>query len=93
MISLSVYNDSDSPRYAAVWVEKGGPAWAAFHDKNSNEYQQSFNTWTEKGYRPTMVTATGKGSNAVFAGVFEKDSTPFTAKHDISQDEFIKQCN
>ena len=92
MISLSLYNDSDSPRYAAVWVEKGGSAWAAFHGKSASEYQQFFNSWTEKGYRPTMVTATGNGSDAVFAGVFEKDSTPFTAKHGISKDEFIKQC-
>ena len=44
MISLSLYNDSDSPRYAAVWVEKGGSAWAAFHGKSASEYQQFFNS-------------------------------------------------
>jgi len=26
MISLSVYGDSNSPLYAAVWVQRNGPA-------------------------------------------------------------------
>lgn len=92
MISLSVYDDPNSPRYAAVWVQKGGSAWAAFHGRSADGYQEFFNTYTAQGYRPTIITATGSGSKAVFAGVFEKDSTPFFARHGISEEKFIEEC-
>jgi CubicO group peptidase (beta-lactamase class C family) len=72
MISLSVYGDASSPLYAAVWVQRGGPAWEAVHGINATEYQTFFNTWTAKGYVPVLVSATGPYSNAVFAAVFEQ---------------------
>src|SRR6185312_7456028 len=31
MISLSVYGNRADPRYAAVWIKRSGPAWAALH--------------------------------------------------------------
>ncbi len=82
MISLSVYGDSGSPLYAAVWVQRGGAAWVAVHGVDSNGYQSFFNTWTAKGYVPVLVTATGTFSNAIFAAVFEQGITgPWFARH------------
>jgi CubicO group peptidase (beta-lactamase class C family) len=82
MISLSVYGDPGSPLYAAVWVQRGGPAWAAVHGVDSAGYQTFFNTWTAKGYVPVLVSATGTISNAIFAAVFEQGITgSWLAKH------------
>jgi len=67
MISLSVYDNPASPRYAAVWVKQPGPAFAAVHGVSPNGYQAFFDTWVPKGYRPIIVTATGAGAGAVFA--------------------------
>jgi Bacterial tandem repeat domain 1 len=92
MRSLSVYNAPGSPRYAAVWVKQAGPPFVAFHGLSPSGYQAFFDTWVPKGYRPTLVTATGAGSDAVFAAVFEKDSTPFVAKHGISGSQFASWC-
>src|SRR4051794_17552974 len=39
MISLSVYGDRFNPLYAAVWVQRGGPAWAALHGLDAAGYQ------------------------------------------------------
>ena len=39
MISLSVYGDPGDARYAAVWVQRGGPAWVAVHGVNAAGYQ------------------------------------------------------
>src|SRR5271167_2372092 len=72
MISLSVYGDPGSPLYAAVWVQRGGPAWVAVHGINAADYQTFFNTWTAKGYVPVLVSAAGPFANAVFAAVFEQ---------------------
>src|SRR5215472_12535253 len=71
IISLSVYGGAD-PRYAVVWVKRPGPAWQARHGLDANGYQAFFNEWVAKGYVPRIVTATGSGSSAVFATVFEQ---------------------
>jgi CubicO group peptidase (beta-lactamase class C family) len=84
MISLSVYGDAGSPLYAAVWVQRGGPAWVAVHGIDAAEYQTFFNTWTSQGYAPVLVSATGPIANAVFAAVFEQGiQGPWQARHGI----------
>lgn len=72
MISLSVYGDPGDARYAAVWVERQGPAWVAVHGVDGAGYQSFFNTWTAKGYVPVLVSATGAVNHAIFAAVFEQ---------------------
>ncbi|HEY4358654.1 MAG TPA: serine hydrolase [Acidobacteriaceae bacterium] len=72
IISLSVYGDPGNALYAAVWVQRSGPAWEAVHNVNAAGYQTFFNTWTAKGYAPVLISVTGSGSNLVFAGVFEQ---------------------
>ncbi|HEV2237616.1 MAG TPA: serine hydrolase [Ktedonobacterales bacterium] len=82
IISLSVYGDPGDPRYAAVWVRRGGAAWEAVHGVNSAGYQQFFDTWTGKGYVPVLISATGSASNAVFAAVFEQGIVgPYLSRH------------
>src|SRR6516164_7346799 len=82
MISLSVYGDPGNPLYAAVWVQRSGPAWEAVHGVDSAGYQSFFNTWTAKGYVPVLVSATGAINNAIFAAVFEQGITgPWFARH------------
>ena len=84
MISLSVYGDPGDARYAAVWVQRAGPAWVAVHGVNSADYQTWFNTHTAQGYVPVLITATGASSNAIFAAVFEKGiSGGWFAKHGV----------
>jgi len=84
MISLSVYGDPSSPLYAAVWVQRSGPAWVAVHGINANAYQTFFNTWTAQGYVPVLVSATGTLTNAVFAAVFEQGiAGPWQARHGV----------
>ena len=84
MISLSVYGYSNSPLYAAVWVQRGGPAWVAAHGIDAAAYQNFFNTHTAKGFVPVLVSATGPYSSAVFAAVFEQGiQGPWQARHGV----------
>jgi hypothetical protein len=46
IISLSVYGDPANASYAAVWVQRAGAAWQAFHGKSASDYQAFFDTWT-----------------------------------------------
>lgn len=92
MISLSVYGSTSSPRYAAVWAKESGPSWVAAHGINAQGYQNFFTTWTAKGYIPRIISATGSGSNAVFATVFEKVKFPaMIGRHGMSKSQFDAQ--
>lgn len=82
MISLSVYGDASDPRYAAVWVKRSGAAWLAVHGVDSAGYQSFFDNSTARGFVPVLVSATGSGSHAVFAAVFEQGiSGAWLARH------------
>ncbi|MDB4896696.1 MAG: penicillin-binding protein [Firmicutes bacterium] len=85
MISLSVYGDPSDARYAAVWVERSGPAWVAVHGVDSAGYQSFFNSQTANGYVPVLISATGSASRAIFAAVFEKGVTgAWFARHGMT---------
>src|ERR671933_632541 len=85
IISLSVYGDPASPHYAAVWVQRSGPAWVAVHGVNAAGYQSFFDTWTAKGYVPILVSAAGPANGAVFAAVFEQGvSGAWKARHGLT---------
>jgi CubicO group peptidase (beta-lactamase class C family) len=85
MISLSVYGDPGDARYAAVWVQRSGPAWVAVHGVDSAGYQSFFNNWTAKGFVPVLVSASGASNNAIFAAVFEQGiSGPWFARHGMT---------
>jgi CubicO group peptidase (beta-lactamase class C family) len=85
VISLSVYGDPGDARYAAVWVQRQGPAWVAVHGVDSSGYQSFFNTWTARGYAPVIVSATGHANNAIFAATFEQGIPgTFLARHGMT---------
>ena len=84
MISLSVYDNPTDARYAAVWVQRAGAGWVAVHGVDSSGYQSFFDTWTAKGFIPTIVSATRQSTNAIFAAVFEQGITgAWQARHGL----------
>src|SRR5579872_5584053 len=89
MISLSVYGDPGNALYAAVWVQRSGPAWVAVHGVDAAGYQSFFTKWSNDGYYPVLVSATGAINNAVFASVFEKGNPgPWVGHHGMTQADF-----
>jgi hypothetical protein len=73
-ICLSVYGDVADPRYAAVWVKRGGPRFAGIHGANGSQLQSFFDTWAAQGFSPSILTASGPSSSPVFACVMEESS-------------------
>lgn len=72
MISLCVHGDPADARYAAVWVQRPGPAQWAVHNVGAAEYGATSAKAEEAGYAPVIVSATGPAKNARFAGIFEQ---------------------
>jgi CubicO group peptidase (beta-lactamase class C family) len=80
IISLSVYGDRANSRYAVVWVRRSGPRWSAVHGVDFAGFQNAFNEWAGRGFKPKIIAASGQPDNPVFAAVFEETtgSIPFT---------------
>ncbi|KAH0537865.1 hypothetical protein FGG08_005417 [Glutinoglossum americanum] len=89
MISLSAYGQPPNNIYAAVWVQRSGVAWQAIHEASGATYQSWFDTQSAAGYVSTLITATGSGSGAVFAGVMEKISVSnWYQKCDLTTEQY-----
>lgn len=89
MISLSVYGDPGNALYAAVWIQRAGPAWVAIHGVDAAGYQSFFTKWSSEGYHAVLVSATGAISDAVFASVFEHGNPgPWFGRHGMTAADF-----
>jgi hypothetical protein len=88
MTSLSIYGTPQSPLYAAVWILRNGPHYAACHGVDAAGYQDFVNTWWPLGYRPRLLSATGNFGNERFAAVFERTNAPGSANHGLTEQEF-----
>ncbi|MFN7917359.1 MAG: serine hydrolase [Vicinamibacterales bacterium] len=89
MIALSVYGDPGSQRYNAVWVQRGGGSYLAFHDVRASDYQSRFDQAVATGRAPVLVTATGSGNGAIFAAVFEAGVRgAWVARHNLNRAAF-----
>lgn len=73
LISLAVAGGYANAHYSAVWHQVAGPAWVSSHGMTESQYSTQRLAWLLAGYRPKIVTASGSGSDVVFAAVFVND--------------------
>lgn len=71
-ISLSVYGTYADHQYAAVWVQRPGPAFQELHDLDYAQLNISSVQLAKQGYQLTQIAAGGTAKQPVFAAVFEK---------------------
>jgi CubicO group peptidase (beta-lactamase class C family) len=91
-ISLSVYGRPPNVLYAAVWVARAGPSFAAVYSANSRDYQAAIDSWSARGYAPTLVSAVGPAGDPLFAAVFEQNVPgPWKARHGLTDAAFVKE--
>lgn len=94
-VAISVGLQNSQERYAMFWDNRPGPKWlervvnaTGAAGGHTGGYQRLFDQLTSDGYRPSVVSATGSGSAATFAAIFEKKTGAFVARHGISAAEF-----
>ncbi|MFO1054616.1 MAG: serine hydrolase [Planctomycetota bacterium] len=73
-LALSVSGGLAAQRYSAVWVRRIGAVYAGVHGLTRAQYQSWRTTTIAAGYRPFLVTASGQGSDEVFAAVYLRDN-------------------
>lgn len=84
MTWVNVSGDPHDARYAAVWIQNDGRAWAGAHNLDAGGYQQRFNELTARGLTPSVVSVAGPFDRAVFAAIFEqRDVGTWIARHGL----------
>jgi CubicO group peptidase (beta-lactamase class C family) len=77
------------PRFSGIWQRRGGNAWQARHGISEADYQSTFATLNDKGYRLTHVNAFKVGSAVRFNAIWEHDyGVPSLVRHRLNGDEY-----
>ncbi|MEU4120194.1 hypothetical protein AB0F71_37555 [Kitasatospora sp. NPDC028055] len=81
-------------RYAAIFEQRDGPPFAAFHRLTADQYQQTFNDQVAQGFRPIDVSGYAVNGGDLYAAIFEQQSgPPFAAFHRLSADQYQQTFN
>ena len=71
-----------------------GASWVARHGLTSAQYQAEFNKWVGLGYRLTYVSGYQQNSQARYAALFEKSSSPaWIARHGMTSAQYQQEFN
>jgi CubicO group peptidase (beta-lactamase class C family) len=73
LTSLAVAGGWANAHYSAVWVRQSGPPWVSAHGMTLAQYYSQAASWESQGYRAKILTASGSGSDKVFAAMFVQD--------------------
>ncbi|WP_226467280.1 peptidoglycan DD-metalloendopeptidase family protein [Luteimonas panaciterrae] len=74
--------------YNVVFRPNTGVAWQAFHGLTATQYQQRFDEYTDKGYRPYLVESYRGDDGVRYAAIFRKQSGPsYSAYHGLTAAE------
>ncbi len=72
LVSLDIYGDVGNERYAAVWVERPSLSWVAGNGLTLSALVNFVNTWSVRGFVPTIFAVTGDASTQTCAVVMEQ---------------------
>jgi hypothetical protein len=92
LVHVSGYSVDASDRYAAIWEQRGGPAWAARHGLTSAQYQQEFTRLAQQGYRPVHVSGYAVGGHDRYAAIWEQRGGPaWAARHGLTSAQYQQE--
>jgi Bacterial tandem repeat domain 1 len=72
-------------RYAGIWEQRDGSAFAAAHNIGSDEYQRRFDTLLAQGYRLVHINAHSLDGSDRYAAIWERSDGPaWQARHRLT---------
>jgi CubicO group peptidase (beta-lactamase class C family) len=88
---ISAHEAGPALHFEGIWEKKSGPAWEARHNLTADQYQQTFNSLTQQGYRLLHVSGYASGGSARYAAIFEKSNGPaWQARHGMTAAQYQK---
>jgi CubicO group peptidase (beta-lactamase class C family) len=89
LVHVSGWQAGGEDRFAAIWEQRGGPAWAARHGLDAAQYQQAFDEYAAQGYRLVHVDGWGAGHADRYAAIWEQsDGRAWVARHGLDAAQY-----
>jgi hypothetical protein len=83
------YSEGRGARFNAIWQKKGGPAWQARHGLTAQQYQATFDSLLQQGFRPVIVSGYSENGQARYAAIWEQSTGPaWQARHGMSRAQY-----
>jgi Bacterial tandem repeat domain 1 len=88
-VEVEGYAVGDQDTYASIWVQQGGPAWAARHGLTAAQYQQEFDRLVREGYRLLNVSGFAVAGQDRYAAIWEqRQGPPWEARHGMTAAQY-----
>jgi hypothetical protein len=91
---VSGYGVGDQQRFAAIFLQVGGPAFQARHGLTAQQAQQTFAELHAQGFRLKWVNGYSIGGQERFAMIFEQIGGPASqTPHNVTAEEYQQTFN
>lgn len=88
------YSEGRGARFNAIWEKRNGPAWQARHGLTSAQYQATFDTLVQQGYRLTNISGYAEAGEARYAAIWEMRNGPaWQARHGLNRSQYQQTFN
>ncbi len=84
-IDITIYGTNANPLFAAVWVQRAGPAFQVFENLTAAQYQNLINA-NCANWSLQSLSVMGTAGNPRFAGIFEQSNSGCYARHGLDSD-------
>jgi CubicO group peptidase (beta-lactamase class C family) len=70
------YASGGNALFAAIFDKSAGPAWETHHNMTAAQFQSTFNTLLQQGYRLKEMSGYNVGGQDLYTGIWEKTGGP-----------------
>lgn len=74
LLQVDSFLTNGAVRYSAIFTNKPGPVWAAYHARTEAEHQSLFNTYVNAGYRLVNASVVSVGGQRYITALYDKAS-------------------
>ncbi|HET7850176.1 MAG TPA: hypothetical protein VFL51_14040 [Pseudolabrys sp.] len=86
---VSGYSEGKGSRFNAIWHKRGGPAWQARHGLTPDQYQATFTSLVQQGFRLVTVSGYAENGQARYAAIWEqRPGSAWQARHGMSRAQY-----
>lgn len=84
------YPGEKEAHFAAIFIKDRMDGWVARHDLTERQFQETFDSWAPKGYRPISLSSypTGAGTRFSITLTQDKGGPSWKARHGLTSEQY-----
>jgi hypothetical protein len=93
IVLINGYTVRGEDRYVAIWDKSTSGPWVARHRLTADEYQTTYDSLKEQGYKLRHISSYTIGSEARYAAIWEQtdETYDWVARHGLTADQYRQE--